>query len=118
MSKILIVEDEIITIDYLETILIKNGYQIFDIALSGEDVLEKITVYNMPDLILMDISLEGALNGIETAKILTRKYQIPIIFLTALSDKETLAEAKKSMPYGYIVKPFDEGKIVPMIEMV
>lgn len=118
MSKILIVEDEIITIDYLEIILRKHGHMIFDIAQSGEDALDKVNSNALPDLILMDISLEGELNGIETAKILTRKFDIPIIFLTALSDKESLEDAKEAMPYGYIIKPFDENKIIPMIEMV
>jgi DNA-binding response OmpR family regulator len=115
--KILIVEDEIITVDYLESILEASGYTIFGIALCGEDALSQITPENIPDLVLMDISLGGVIDGIETALHIKKRFDCPIIFLTALSDKEILERAKVAEPHGYIVKPFDQKKLVAAIEM-
>lgn len=115
--KILIVEDEIITVDYLEAILESLGYTIYGIALCGEDALSQISPEAVPDLVLMDISLGGVIDGIETATQIKRRFDCPIIFLTALSDKEILERAKVVEPHGYIVKPFDQQKLVAAIEM-
>lgn len=115
--KILIVEDEIITVDYIEAILENSGYSIFGIAMSGEDAISMLTQSCLPDLILMDISLDGVIDGIETALNIKKHFNCPIIFLTALSDKEILERAKLVEPHGYIVKPFDQQKLVATVEM-
>ena len=115
--QILIVEDEIITVDYLESILEASGYSIFGIALCGEDALHQITPNTLPDLVLMDISLGGVIDGIETALHIKKRFDCPIVFLTALCDKEILDRAKVAEPHGYIVKPFDQKKLTAAIEM-
>jgi len=115
--QILIVEDEIITVDYLEAILENAGYGIFGIAMAGEDALSLLSANHLPDLVLMDISLAGIMDGIETALNIKKRFHCPIIFLTALSDKEILDRAKIVEPHGYIVKPFDQQKLVAAVEM-
>jgi DNA-binding response OmpR family regulator len=115
--RILIVEDEIITVDYLEAILENSSYSIFGMAMSGEDALSLLSPEHLPDLVLMDISLAGIMDGIETALNIKKRFNCPIIFLTALSDKEILNRAKIVEPHGYIVKPFDQQKLVAAIEM-
>ena len=64
-----------------------------------------------PDMILMDIKLKSKKDGIETADEIFRKYKIPVIYLTAYSDEDTLERAKRTQPYGYIIKPFEEKEI-------
>jgi DNA-binding NarL/FixJ family response regulator len=114
--KILIAEDEnIIAID-IKNILHRGGYTVLGIVSSGEEVLRKVQE-ERPDLILMDISLGGSLDGIETAEVLCNEYDIPVIYLSAFSDRETLQRAKITEPYGYLVKPFDSREIEIAIDM-
>jgi CheY-like chemotaxis protein len=114
--KILIAENEnIIAIDIKNT-LYRLGYEILDIVNSGEEVLRKVKD-EVPDLILMDISLDGALDGIETAEILSAKYDIPVIYMTGMNTRETLQRAKITEPYGFLLKPFDSREIEIAIEM-
>ena len=113
-SKILIVEDEAIVAEDLKSSLEKIGYFVPAIFASGEEVLEHIEELN-PDLILMDIMLTGEMNGIDIAGKLGGKY--PFIYLTAHADAETLNRAKKTTPYGYIIKPFTEREIQSVIEI-
>jgi len=70
-----------------------------------------------PDVALLDINIEGSLNGIELAEIIRKKYKFPFIFLTSHSDKDTLDKAKLTLPYGYIVKPFNEKDLISTLEM-
>ncbi|OGU74330.1 MAG: hypothetical protein A2V93_04965 [Ignavibacteria bacterium RBG_16_34_14] len=115
-AKILIAEDEsIIAIDIKST-LEKIGYSVPEIAISGEKVIEFLS-NSKPDLILMDISLAGKLDGIETADIISRKYDLPIVYLTALTNSETLKRARVTEPFGYLLKPFDERNLHSTIEM-
>lgn len=114
--KVLIAEDEnIIAIDIKNT-LHRIGIDVLDIVRSGEEVLRKVRE-EAPDLILMDISLDGALDGIETAEILTTKYNIPVIYLSGMSTRETLQRAKITEPYGFLLKPFDSRELEIAIEM-
>lgn len=114
--KILIAENEnIIAIDIKNT-LHRIGFEVLDIVSSGEEVLRKIKD-EVPDLILMDISLDGALDGIETAEILSAKYDIPVIYMTGLNTRETIQRAKITEPYGFLLKPFDSREIEIAIEM-
>jgi two-component system, response regulator PdtaR len=114
--KILIAENEkIIAID-IKNILHRIGCDVLEIVSSGEEVLRKVKE-EKPDLILMDISLDGALDGIETAEALSANYDIPVIYLTAFNDRETLQRARITEPYGYLVKPFDSREIEIAIDM-
>ena len=114
--KILIAEKErIIAID-IKNSLHRMGCEVMEILSSGEEVIRKVKE-EKPDLILMEITLEGALDGIETAEIISSKYDIPVIYLTAYSDRETLQRAKITEPYGYLIRPFDSREIEIAIEM-
>ena len=116
MARILIAEDETIIARDIEKTLIKLGYQIAGSVRSGKQVLE---AYNesIPDLILMDINLQGTVSGIEVTKELKKIKEVPVIYLTALADNNTINKAKFTEPFGYIVKPFDEDTLRTTIEM-
>lgn len=113
---VLVVEDEIITARDIESKLKKIGYNVCEIAATGEEAI-KLAEELMPDLILMDITLEGEMNGIEAAGIISERLHIPFIYLTAHSDLDTLHRAKITEPYGYIVKPFTPRDLIITIGM-
>ena len=114
---VMIVEDERIIAEAIAILLKKLNYNPISIVSSGEEAISKLKDLKL-DLILMDIILTGALDGIETAKIINNDYNIPIIFITAYGDKETLNRAKLSEPYGYIIKPVTcEDELLPTIEL-
>jgi len=115
-KKILIVEDENIVADDIKHTLINFGYEVIATVSSGEEAI-KITDLTNPDLILMDIVLDGSKSGSEAAVEIKEKHQIPIIFLTAYVDEETLTNASKAQPYGYIIKPFEERELMATIQM-
>jgi CheY-like chemotaxis protein len=115
--KVMIVEDELITAEAIAILLKKLNYDPIAIVSSGEEALSTLQNLNL-DLILMDIILAGAMDGIETAKFINENYNIPVIFITAYGDKNTLDRAKISEPYGYIVKPItNEDELLPPIEL-
>ena len=115
--KVMIVEDELITAEAIAVLLKKLNYNPVAIVPSGEEALTKIKNLKF-DLILMDIILAGTMDGIETAKIINKDYNIPIVFITAYGDKKTLDRAKLSEPYGYLVKPItNEDELRPTIEL-
>ncbi|UCH95808.1 MAG: response regulator [Candidatus Aminicenantes bacterium] len=115
-KKILVVEDEILVALDIKNKVIRLGYEVVDIVAAGEAAIEKVNETHM-DLILMDISLAGDIDGIEAAKRIQSHFDIPIIYLTAHSDKDTLERAKLTGPYGFIVKPFDKRSLHAAIEM-
>ena len=115
-AKILIVEDESIIAMDIERGLKKLGYLVTGIVNRCEDALQKIQE-NLPDLILMDIQIKGKRDGIESAQVIHRQYNIPIIFLTAYADERTLQRAKAAEPLGYIIKPFIETDLYAAIEV-
>jgi len=104
MKKILIVEDEMIISKDIELKLKQLGYNVIGVADSYNMIL-KIFEKDIPDLILMDIFIKGDINGIEASKIIYEKYDLPIIFITADSDTETIQKAKLEGTYGYLIKP-------------
>ena len=108
-ANILIVEDETIIAQDLKQKLQSLGYQNPRMCMSGEEALEAIKTA-VPDLILMDIRLKGTLSGIDTAEQIHKTLDIPVIFLTAHTDDKTLELAKKSRPYGYLVKPLEDER--------
>jgi diguanylate cyclase (GGDEF)-like protein/PAS domain S-box-containing protein len=115
-AKILIVEDDGIISRHIQGILKRNDYQICGAVPSGQDALLAAAEHS-PELVLMDIQLEGALDGLETARQIHTNHNIPIIFLTAYADSHTLERAKITDPFGYVLKPFDERTLITNIEM-
>ncbi|PJZ68155.1 histidine kinase [Leptospira perolatii] len=114
--KILVVEDEIIVAVNLGQKLKKLGYDLVGITSSGEEAIQKAEE-NHPDLVLMDINIEGNLDGIQTAEVLRNRFQTPVIYLTAYADENTLNRAKRTQPLGYIVKPFESDQLRSSIEV-
>lgn len=104
-KSILVVEDEAVIAAEIKYTLESLGYQIVGVADAGEDALEYIAE-SRPDLVLMDIMLAGEMDGVQTAKKIGEIYDIPVVFLTAFADEETLSRVKLIGPYGYLVKPF------------
>ncbi|MBD2257881.1 ATP-binding protein [Pseudanabaena sp. FACHB-2040] len=115
-EKILVVEDERVVARDIEKRLKNLGYQVPASVASGEAALIKVAELQ-PDLVLMDIQLRGALDGIATAEQIRADFDIPVIYLTAFADEDTLQRAKASEPFGYIVKPFDEKDLHVTIEV-
>jgi CheY-like chemotaxis protein len=115
-AQILVVEDDNITVMELQDRLQKLGYAVSGVASYGEEAIEKAGK-TRPDLVLMDIRLKGNMNGIEAAKDIRTRFDIPVIYLTALADEDTLQRAKATEPYGYISKPFDERGLQAAVEI-
>ena len=114
--KILIVEDEAVVSLEIARRLEKMGYEVIGRLASGEEALELVQE-ERPDLVLMDINLQGELDGIQTATTLYKNYGLPVIYLTAYAGDSTLERAKESKPYGYILKPFKERELHAAIEI-
>lgn len=114
--KILIVEDAQLIGLHLQKILQNANYDVIGRAADYDQAMS-ICAETVPDLALMDIMIEGDKDGIETATALKAKYNLPIIYLTALTDGGTIERAKKTNPYGYIMKPFQEEQVVTFLEM-
>lgn len=114
--RILIVEDEPSIAEGLEEILEVLGHSCCGVADSGESFLKAIDGEE-PDLILLDINLKGSLSGIDLARLIRRKYQVPFVFTTAFADNETLDQAKQESPYGYVIKPYGINDIKVAVEL-
>ncbi|MBE9145636.1 hybrid sensor histidine kinase/response regulator [Planktothrix mougeotii] len=114
--KILIVEDELLIAKGLAKKLEKLEYAVVGIASSSESALQKVEE-TQPDVILMDIVIKGDLDGIETAKLIQEKFNIPVIYVTAYADDETLERAEETESYGYILKPFKEREVHAAIKI-
>lgn len=116
MKTILVVEDEGIVAKDLQKRLIKLSYHVPAIASSGEEAIQIAEKIN-PDIILMDIRLKGNIDGIEAAKEIQTHLDIPIIYLTAYADDNTLERARLTEPFGYVLKPFKEKELHTTIEI-
>lgn len=112
---ILIVEDDVIIGEDMKSSIETLGYRITGTATSGEAAIEKIKA-EQPDFVMMDIVLRGKLNGIETAKILNEKYNVPIIFVSAYSDQMTKDRINAVSHYGHLMKPFQLEEIKMVLE--
>ena len=112
--KIIVVEDDVIIARLIEEHLMEAGYQVLGIEHSGERALDLIH-NQQPDLVLLDINIDGSKDGIEVGEEIKEKYDIPFIFLTALSDLGTLERAKKAQPCGYLVKPYKASDLYSTI---
>lgn len=115
-TRILIVEDQMVTAKAIEEILNYSGFEVVGIAVEGQEAI-KLATNKKPDLILMDIKIRGPLDGIMVTQFIRAKLDIPIVYLTAHSDDETLTRAMHSSPYGYLLKPFKEKELIKVIEM-
>lgn len=114
--KILIVEDESIVALNLQQRLTRLGYNVVGRAASGADAIRK-AVDMQPDLVLMDIHIEGPMDGIDTAEKLLKEHRIRVVYLTAYSEESTLERARQTLPYGYLIKPFTERELHSTLQM-
>ena len=114
--KILLVEDDMIIGTHISMVLREAGYEVVGILPSGEAAIAHLE-HDTPDLILMDISLKGGLDGVETAIVIRERFPIPLIFLTANTDQGTFERAKTAHPLAFIAKPFDPQALVRAIEL-
>lgn len=113
-KKIFIVEDDMIIQMFIERILDNLGLEVMGEARTGDETIAFLE-NNRPDFILMDIGLAGDKDGVETAEIVNKLHQIPIIFLTGNSDKPTLERARMTNPVGFINKPIDEASLISLM---
>jgi DNA-binding NarL/FixJ family response regulator len=118
MSKlrILIVEDEPLIAENISMYLDNADFEVSGIAYDSGEANEQLH-NNTPDAAILDVNLESEEDGIDIAKRINQKYQIPFLFLTSYSDKETLQRAKTVNPSGYIVKPFNEKTLLASLEI-
>ena len=115
-QRILVVEDERIVALNLQQRLVKLGYEVVGRAASGSEALN-MAREKRPDLVLMDIHIEGAMDGIETATRLADELNLRVVYLTAYSEDTTLERARATMPYGYLLKPFSERDLHATLQM-
>ena len=115
-AKILVVEDENIVAMDIRKILLDSGYEITSVISSGEEAIADVREQK-PDLILMDIVLKGKMTGIDAARIINQYFDIPIIYMTALSTDDALLEARSRESYGFLFKPFSANELNIAIEM-
>ncbi len=108
--RVMIVEDEAVVALHLRRELSNLGYTVAGVASSGDQAL-KLVEEVFPDVILMDIHIQGELDGIDTAARIPRYLHIPVIYLTAYSEDSTLKRAGDTRPYGYLIKPFVNREI-------
>lgn len=114
--KVLVVEDSGLIAEDIAFKLKKHNFEVMAIVDKGEDAIDFLKK-NEPDLVLLDIKLAGALDGISTAYIINNSYDLPIIYLSDLADAETLHRAKLTRPSNYLTKPFNEADLVRAIDL-
>ncbi len=114
--RVLIVEDEPLIAEDIAQGLEKNEFLVSAVVYSKTDAIEQLNI-NLPDMVLLDINLSGEMSGIEIAEKINTLYNIPFIFITSYSDKQTLEKAKFTEPSGYIVKPFNEASLYSTLEI-
>ncbi len=115
-ESIFVVEDEGLVALQIKELLEKNGYRVTGVMAYGEEALA-MAQKDPPDLICMDINLMGKIDGIETAEKIHEHNDIPIIYLTAFSDSPRIARAKNTVPYSFIIKPYNERELLTSIDM-
>lgn len=114
--RVLIIEDEPLIAEDIAECLRNIDFKVSGIAYSSEKALE-LLYSRQPDIALLDIQIKGSMSGIDIGQIIHDKYRIPFIYLTSYSDKGTVDEAKKTMPYGYVLKPFSAMELYTSIEV-
>lgn len=106
-TRVMVVEDDAVVAWDISNTLVDLGFEVVGTAASCDEALEKIAK-DQPDIALMDIRLEGPIDGIETVKRLRQRFELPVVYLTSHGDEETLARAHATDPYGYLLKPFKQ----------
>ena len=114
--RIVVAEDESIIAQDIRVTLVRLGYEVPALVATGNDALQAVEELQ-PDLVLMDIRLRGDMDGVESALLIRRRFGIPVVFLTAHSDEDTLQRAKNSSAYGFILKPFEERDLHTAIQL-
>jgi len=115
-TRICIVEDENIVAFDIKRHLERAGYEVVGVFSTGEEALNSFGQL-MPDLVLMDVRLGGKIDGIETARLIRERHDRPVVMLTAYADDSTVARAKESGPFGYLLKPFEERELKTTVEI-
>jgi len=116
IPRILVAEDDAIIAMEIAERLNRMGYEVAGTVATGEEAIRR-AVESPPDLILMDIRLQGKIDGTEAAGRITAQMDVPVVYLTAYSDRETRERAHQSISYGYIVKPFNDQQLLCAIDM-
>lgn len=114
--KILIVEDEMIIAEDMADALVNLGYEITGIVGAGNQAIEQAATTH-PDIVLMDINLQGEIDGVDAAERIRINQQIPVVFLTAYADQQTIERAKATEPFAYLLKPFQDRELKTTIEI-
>ena len=115
-GRILIIEDEAIVADDILFCLREAGHEVPLVCASGEEALEALEKQSV-DLVLVDILLAGEIDGIETARQLRKRFQLPVVYLTSFTNESIIERAKETTPSGYIVKPFKRRELLATVEM-
>jgi len=115
-ARILIVEDDRVVARDIAQQMTRAGHTVIGITARGEDALP-LAAATAPDLILMDVRLEGELDGVDTARLLRENFDLPVVFLTAYADEETIRRATITEPFGYVLKPFDDAQLHTVVAM-
>ncbi|WP_422360090.1 LytR/AlgR family response regulator transcription factor [Reichenbachiella sp.] len=116
MISVLIVEDELIIANDLQDILESNDYHVIGIAKSYDLAIKKLST-EQPDIVLLDIQIDGTKDGIDLANTIKNEYELPFIFISSHTDRATLDRAKECKPYGFLVKPFEDDDVLVAVEM-
>lgn len=116
MATILIVEDELLIADGIQQALLRLGHNPLEPVTNSDDVMA-VLAHTPVDLVLMDINIDGDMDGVATAILIRRQYGTPVAFLTARNDAATMARAKMAQPKGYLIKPYTEANLQAMIVM-
>src|SRR6218665_168381 len=114
--KVLIVEDKLLTAEDIALRLKEHNMEVVGICTSGEQAVEE-AISTKPDLILMDVELDGAMDGISAAQVISQQQSVPIIYLSDFTDSRTLDRAKKTLPANYLTKPFNEADLIRAIDL-
>jgi CheY-like chemotaxis protein len=114
-ARILIVEDEAITVSALKRELVSLGYEVAGTASTAEEALNAIESHKT-DLVLMDITLAGGVNGVVAAVTIRGNFRVPVVFLTAHADDRTMERAVGAGAFGYVLKPFTGAGLKAAIE--
>jgi PAS domain S-box-containing protein len=115
-TKILVVEDESIVARDIRNMLVGLGYEVTDVVSGARAAIRKARETS-PNIVLMDVMLQGETTGVEAAEQIYTKFSIPVVYLTAYADSSTVQQAKKTEPFGYIIKPFEERELQTTIEI-
>ncbi|MCS6291338.1 MAG: response regulator [Nitrospira sp.] len=115
-AKILVVDDEVVVAEDIRRQLRALGYLVVGVVASGDEAV-RLAGEHRPDLVLMDIKLKGSMDGIDAAHIIQARYGVPVIYLTAFSDEETLGRARETLPLAYLIKPFVRSDLRAALEL-